>query len=57
MLANSLFLDRPLSFTAEQEAAIEALTADEIVAAMRRHIDPAKLTIVRGGDFANKLVP
>ena len=57
MLANSLFLNRPLSFTAEQEAAIEALTADEIVAAMRRHIDPAKLTIIRGGDFANKLVP
>ena len=57
MLSNSLFLDRPLSFTAEREAAIEALTVDEIVAAMRRHIDPAKLTIIRGGDFANKLVP
>ena len=57
MLTLSLFLDRPLSFTAEQEAAIEALTADEVVAAMRRHIDPAKLTIIRGGDFANKLVP
>ena len=57
MLANSLFLDRPLTFTAEQEAAIEALTAGDIVAALRRHIDPAKLTIIRGGDFANKLVP
>ena len=57
MLANSLFLDRPLFFTAEQEAAIEAVTAAEIVAALRRHIDPAKLTIIRGGDFANKLVP
>ena len=57
MLSNSLFLDRPLSFTSEQEAAIEALTVDEVVAAMRRHIDPAKLTIIRGGDFANKLVP
>ncbi|WP_423926154.1 M16 family metallopeptidase [Candidatus Palauibacter sp.] len=57
MLANSLFLDRPLTFTAEQEAAIEGLTAADIVAAMRRHIDPAKLTVIRGGDFANKLVP
>ena len=57
MLSNSLFLDRPLSVTAEREAAIEALTADDIVAAMRRHIDPARLTIIRGGDFANKLVP
>ena len=57
LLSNSLVLDRPLSFTAEQEAAIEALTAADIVAAMRRHIDPAKLSIIRGGDFANKLVP
>ena len=57
MLSNGLFLDRPLSFTAEQEAAIEAVTGAEILAAMRRHIDPSRLTIVRGGDFANKLVP
>ena len=57
MLSNSLFLDRPLFFTAEQEAAIEALTAGDVVAAMRRHIDLTKLTIIRGGDFANKLVP
>ncbi|WP_420449474.1 M16 family metallopeptidase [Candidatus Palauibacter sp.] len=57
MLSNYMFLDRPLSFTSEQEAAIEALTAEKVVGAMRRHIDPAKLTIIRGGDFANKLVP
>ena len=57
LLSGRLFLDRPLSFDAEQEAAIEALTAGDVVAALRRHIDPAKLTIVRGGDFANKLVP
>ncbi len=57
MLANSLFLDRLLTFTAEREAAIEALTAEDVVAAMRRHIDLAKLSIFRGGDFANKLVP
>ena len=57
MLSNSLFVDRPLTFTAEQEAAIEALTAEDVVAALRRHIDPEKLTIIRGGDFANKLIP
>ena len=57
LLSNSLFLDRALSFNAEQEAAIEALTAAEIAAAFRRHIDPEKLTIIRGGDFATKLVP
>ena len=57
MLANAMFVGRPLSFEAEQEAAIEALTAGDVVAAMRRHIDPTRLTIIRGGDFANKLVP
>jgi len=57
MLANSLFLDRPLSFTAEQEAAIDALTADQILSALRRHIDLDKISIFRGGDFATKLVP
>ena len=57
MLSNSLFLDRPLSFTADQEAAIAALTPEELLAAMRRHIDPAKIAIFRAGDFANKLVP
>ncbi len=57
MLANAMFVGRPLAFEAEREAAIEALTAGDVVAAMRRHIDPSRLTIIRGGDFANKLVP
>ena len=57
MLESALFLDRPLSFTADQEAAIKALTPEELLAAMRRHIDPAKMAIFRAGDFANKLVP
>lgn len=57
MLNLSMFLGRPLSFEADVETAIEGLTAGDVVAAMRRHIDPARLTIIRGGDFANKLVP
>ena len=57
MLERALFLDRPLSFTADQEAAIEAVTPEELLAAMRRHIDPAKMAIFRAGDLANKLVP
>ncbi len=57
MLANSLFLDRPLSFTSEQEAAIEALTAEQILSALQRHIDLDDISVFRGGDFATKLVP
>ena len=54
-LAGNLFLGRTMAFVAEQEAAIAALTPDEIHQAMRRHLDLSKLSIFRGGDFANKL--
>ena len=54
-LAGNLFLGRTMTFVAEQEAAIAALTPDEIHQAMRRHLDLSKLSVFRGGDFANKL--
>ena len=56
ILLGNMFLGRTMAFTAEQEAAIAALTPDAILAAMRRHIDVAKMSVFRGGDFANKLV-
>src|SRR6266404_5174 len=46
------YLNRTLGWDAELEKKIAALTPDEIAAAMRRHIDPSKLTIVKAGDFA-----
>ena len=57
ILQSNLFLGRTMEFTANHEAAIAALTPDAILDAMRRHIDLDKLSIFRGGDFANKLVP
>ena len=54
ILNNNLFLDRTMEYVAQQEAVIEALTPDELLAAMRRHIDPEKMSIFRAGDFANK---
>lgn len=51
-LANRLYLNRTLAWDAELEKKIEALTPDQIVAAMRRHIDPKRLTIIKAGDFA-----
>ena len=51
-LANYLFLNRTLAWDAEVEKKIEALTPEQIVAAMRKHIDPNKLTIIKAGDFA-----
>jgi len=52
VLAIGLFLDRTLVWDAEMEKKVEALTPEQILAAMRKYIDPAKITIVKAGDFA-----
>ena len=51
-LASYLFLGRTLGWDAEFEKKVAALTPEQVAAAMRRHIDPSKLTIVKAGDFA-----
>ncbi len=51
-LNNYLFLNRTLLWDAELDAKLRALTPEQINAAMRRHIDPSKITIVKAGDFA-----
>lgn len=51
-LANYLFLDRTFKWDEEFERKISALTPEQIQAAMRRHIDPSKITIIKAGDFA-----
>ena len=55
ILSSNLFLDRDMSFIAKREAAVAALTAEDINAAFKRHVDLDKMSIFRGGDFANKL--
>ena len=56
-LSNNLFLDRTLSFTEAQEAAIEALTLDEVNSALRDYVSLENISIFRVGDFANRLIP
>lgn len=51
-LNSQLFTDRTYEFTTNQEAAIRALTGEQILNAMRRHIDVSKISIFRAGDFA-----
>ncbi len=53
-LNSYLFLDRTLNFDQELEARIQALTPEQILNAMRKHIDPNKIVIVKAGDFAKK---
>jgi len=50
-LALDLYLGRTLSWDDELEKKVGALTAADIQAAMRRNLDPAKMTIVKAGDF------
>ncbi|MFY9226145.1 MAG: pitrilysin family protein [Blastocatellia bacterium] len=49
-----LFSDRKLDFDKELELRISALTNDQILQAMRKHIDPSKIVIIKAGDFAKK---
>jgi zinc protease len=47
-----LFLGRTLQWDADFEKKIAELTPDKVNAAMRRWIDPSKMTIIKAGDFA-----
>ncbi|HSO76629.1 MAG TPA: pitrilysin family protein, partial [Blastocatellia bacterium] len=51
-LAQYRYLDRTLAWDTELEKKIGALKPEDINAAMRRHIDASKITIVKAGDFA-----
>ena len=44
---------RTMARDQELEAAIQALTGEDIVSAMRRHLDLDQMTFMMGGDFAN----
>ena len=44
-------LNRPFTWDADVEAKIQSLTANDVNAAFRRHIDPNAVSIVKAGDF------
>jgi zinc protease len=50
-IVSNLRLGRTFAHAREQEQRIAALTADEVKAAFRKHVDPNKLVIIRAGDF------
>ncbi|QDT16436.1 M16 family metallopeptidase [Alienimonas californiensis] len=50
-LASQLYNDRTMAFTAELEAQVAALTAEEVNRALREHLDPAELYVVVAGDM------
>jgi hypothetical protein len=44
---------RTFAWDAGLEAKVQALTADDLLGAMRRHLDPSAMSFMKGGDFAN----
>ena len=51
-LALDLYINRTLAWDAEFEKKVASLTGEQILTAMRKYLDPAKMTIVKAGDFA-----
>ena len=52
LLAEYLRLGRTMRFSADSDARIAAATPAELLAALRRHIDPTQVTAVFAGDFS-----
>jgi zinc protease len=51
-LNNYLFLKRTIAWDATMEEKIKNLTSEQINAALKKHLTPDKITIVKAGDFA-----
>ena len=49
---NYLYLGKTFTWSQQFENSVSALRPEDVLAAMRKHIDPAKITIIKVGDFA-----
>ncbi len=54
VLGSNLVSGRTMDFYAKQDAAIAKLTADDVLKALRKRIDPKKMFITTAGDFDKK---
>ncbi|HMS07950.1 MAG TPA: pitrilysin family protein [Pyrinomonadaceae bacterium] len=52
VLGNYIVLNRTFAWDAELESKVQALTLEEVNAAFRKHIVPAKISIFKAGDFS-----
>ena len=50
----NMYLGRTWTWSKQLEDRIAALTTADVSAALRKHIDPAKVTVVKAGDFSKK---
>ena len=47
----NLYLGRTFAYSKQFEDQVSKLTAADVAAALRKHLDPAKVTVVKAGDF------
>ncbi len=50
-LVNNLHLGRTFAYTTAREERVQSLTVEDVRRAFEKYIDPAKLVIIRAGDF------
>ncbi len=53
-LANDLYVGRTMQFQADLEEKFKALTPEVVNAALRKHLDPKRLSTITAGDFTKK---
>ena len=51
LLSNLRHLGRTMAYEADFEKSIAALSPEEVLAALKKHLDPGKLIVVTAGDF------
>jgi zinc protease len=56
-LANNLYLGRTFAYSAQVDAALAALTVEQVNAAMRKYISPDKFVFAFAGDFKAAAAP
>ncbi|HEV7991355.1 MAG TPA: pitrilysin family protein [Gemmatimonadaceae bacterium] len=54
ILTSRRFANRTMAYDTKFEAAVNALTPEQVNAAVRKYLDPAKLSLARAGDFKGK---
>jgi zinc protease len=54
LLSDLSYAGRTMTYQAELEGKIDDLTPEQIIAAVRNHLDPQNLVIVTAGDFGTK---
>ena len=52
--AEYLYLGRTFAFSKQFEDKVKALDIEQVNAALRKYIDPAKVSVVKAGDFTKK---